>query len=159
MTRHINKMRGFGLIEVVFGSVIISLSLFGILSVTKNSLRVTDHALRSAQAGYLLLEGAEAVRSMRDISWINISGLSNGTTYYLTFSTITNRFATSSVNILVDGIFERSFTVADVFRNGIDDIAPSGTQDDGTKKISMNVSWFNRNATTTKSADFYLTNI
>ena len=159
MIRHINKGRGFGLIEVVFGSAIISLTLFGILSVAKNSLRVTDYALRSAQSGYLILEGAEAVRAMRDVNWINISGLTTATTYYLTFSTETNRFATTSVNTLVDGIFERSFTLADVFRNGSDDIASSGTNDPGTKKITVNVSWFNRNSTTTKTVDFYLTNI
>ncbi|MEK7558365.1 MAG: hypothetical protein AAB507_00885 [Patescibacteria group bacterium] len=150
---------GFGLVEVVIGSAIISLALLGVISVASNSLRVADHSLREAQAGYLLLEGGEALRSMRDISWTNINGLSTTTTYYLAFSTTTNRFATTSANSFVDGIFERSFTTSDVFRNGSDNITASGTYDSGTRKIRMNVSWRERGATTTTLTDFYLTNI
>ena len=159
MARFCKKNRGFGLIEVVVGSTIISLSLIGILSVISNSLHLVDNSLRKAQAGYLMLEGGEAVRSMRDISWANINGLSTTTTYYLTFSTPTGRFATTSENTFIDGIFERSFTTADVFRNTSDDISLSGTYDAGIRKIRMNVSWWNRNATTTTTTDFYLTNI
>ena len=145
--------------EVVIGSAIISLSLIGVISVANNSLRVAELSLRKAQEGYLLLEGGEALRSMRDISWTNISGFSTGTNYYITFSTTTNRFATTSINSFADGIFERYFTVSNVYRNGSDDISDSGTLDSGTKKIRINVSWRSRNATTTTFADFYLTNI
>ena len=159
--KNFGERGGFGLVEIVIGSAIISLALLGVLSVAVNSVRVSEYSLREAQAGYLLLDGGEAVRSMRDISWANISGLSTTTTYYLTFSTstATSRFATTSTNIFVDGIFERSFTTKDVFRDGSDNISPTGTYDAGIRKIKMNVSWWNRGATTTKSAEFYLTNI
>lgn len=154
--------RGFGLLEVVIGVAIISLAIFGLLSVAQNSLRVSEYSLREAQAGYLLLEGAEAVRFMRDVSWANIGNLSTSATYYISYSTTANTYATSTVNTFVDGVFSRSFTVADVNRDATSqDIVtpPSGIYDAGTKKITVNVSWYNRNATTTKSLDFYLTNI
>lgn len=160
-TKYTNKKdKGFGLLEIVIGVAIISLSVFGLLSVAQNSLRVSEYSLREAQAGYLLLEGAEAVRSMRDVAWSYVENLSTSVTYYLVYSTSTNTFATTSTNTFIDGIFSRSFTVADVLRDGTTyDIAPSGIYDAGTKKITINVSWYNRNATTTKSLDFYLTNI
>lgn len=159
MKKNILKKRGFGLVEIVLGSAIITSAFFGVLSVAKNSLRVNEVQLREAEAGYLLLEGEEAVRSMRDISWTNINGLSTTTTYYISFSTTTGRFSTSTQYQLIDSIFERSFTTSNVYRNGSDVISQSGTYDAGTRKINMNISWLNRNATTTITANFYLSNI
>ena len=140
------KNNGFGLLEVVLGVARISISVFGLLSVAQNSLRVSEYSLREAQAGYLLLEGAEAVRFMRDMGWTNVGNLSTSATYYITYSITTNTFATSTVDTFIDGVFSRSFTVSDVNRDASDDMvaAPAEIYDSGTKKITVNMSWFNR---------------
>ncbi|MBX4215437.1 hypothetical protein KW797_00580 [Candidatus Parcubacteria bacterium] len=155
------RTRGFALLEIVIGASIISLSLLGVLSVAKDSLRVSEHSLREAESRFLLEEGAEAIRSMRDNGWSALSGLATSSVYYLAFTapTTTARFATSSQNTYIDGLFERSFTVSDVYRDSNDRIAPSGTQDSGTKKFTVNVSWWSRSATTTRTVQFYLSNV
>jgi len=152
--------RGFALIEIVFAAAIVSLSLTGVLSVAQQSLRLSEFSLREAQAAFLLDEGAEAVRGMRDVQWTNISGLSTSTTYYLSFQSGANAgFATTTTNTYLDGIFERSVRVAEVYRDGNDRIASSGTLDTGTRKVRVEVSWQNRGATTTRAVELYLSNI
>ena len=59
------------------------------------------------QAGFLLEEGVEVVKFFRDTSWLNISGLTAGTFYYLQFDG--TKWATTSSNIFVGGVFERKF--------------------------------------------------
>ncbi|MEK7661875.1 MAG: hypothetical protein AAB355_00015 [Patescibacteria group bacterium] len=153
------KNCGWSLIEIIVGSAIVTLSIFGVLSVAKSSLEASERALRTAQAGFILSEGAEAVRSMRDSLWQNISLLSTTTVYRLSFSTSTNKFATTTGVVSIDGLFDRTFSVRDVARDGNGNIASSGAYDSGTKKIIMNVSWLSRAATTTKSVEFYISNI
>lgn len=155
-----DRMKGFGLVEVVLGSGIATAALFGVLMVASHSLRVSDHALREVQAAFLLEEGAEALRSLRDSGWGNISGLSTTTAHYLSFATGTPaRFATTSQNAYIDGMFSRSFTVADVQRDGSDRIAASGVLDAGTKKFAVDVAWQERGATTTRTLELYLSDI
>lgn len=151
--------RGFGLIEIVVGSAIITLALFGILAVAQQSLRISDYSLKDMQAGFLAEEGAEALRNIRDLSWQNFYALPVSTTLYLSFTEgAASRFATTTANIYIDG-FERSFIVTPVYRDGSDRIAASGTLDTGTRKVQISVAWPNRGATTTKTIDLYLTDI
>lgn len=149
--------RGFGLIEIVVGSSIITLALFGILAVAQQSLRISDYSLKDVQAGFLAEEGAEAIRSIRDRSWQQFYSIPVSTTQYLSFAPGT-AFATTTANNYIDG-FERSFSVMPVYRDASDRIAVSGTLDTGARKVQVVVSWQNRGATTTKTLDFYLTDI
>lgn len=151
-----NTSGGFGLIEMVVGVSILAISLVGIGAVAQRSLMLSRQSLQETQANFLLEEGSEVVRFFRDTNWTNISKLSTTTTYYLTYG---SAWATTTVANKVDGIFTRSVTVADVKRNGSDDIASSGTYDAGTKKITATISWQNGLATSTKTVQFYLTDI
>jgi len=153
------KNCGFGLVEIVIGSSILAATILGVLSVAKSSLEASERALRTTQAGFLLSEGAEVIRFFRDSSWQNIFLLSTTTVYRLSFSTSTNKFSTTTSVIYTDSVFDRSFVARDVVRDGSGNIAASGTYDSGTKKIVMSVSWFNRQATTTKSVEFYISDI
>lgn len=152
--------RGFGLIEIVLGASIISLAFLAVLAVTWNALRYVDHALRETQAAFLLEEGGEALRSIRDTDWSLIADLAPETAYTLSFVTGANsRFATSTAPVLIDGIFDRRFTVAQVYRDGSDRIAPSGTLDTGTRKLHVDVSWQEPKGTTTRSVELFLSNL
>ena len=114
----------------------------------------------STQAGFLLEEGSEGLRMTRDSNWSNISTISTGAAYYLYFSTSTpNSWKATTTKSLIGGVFDRTFSVNDVYRDGDDRISPSGTLDPNTKKIDMTVSWWNGKATSTKAVIFYLTNL
>lgn len=151
-----NKNLGFGLIEIVVGSAIFALSILGISSYYQQALQVSQKTGKFVQAGFLLEEGMEIAKYFRDTSWTNISGLTPGTTYHLSWDGST--WATSTTNIFVDGIFERTFVIDNVNRDSNDDIVSSGgTLDAGTKKATVSVSWNERGATTTKTISTYLT--
>ncbi len=149
---------GFVLIEVVVACSIISVITFGIFSAAKNGINLSTGALRQTQASYLLEEGAEAMRSIRDANWTNISGLTLDTTYYLSYNTNNNIWTLTQTPSTID-YFTRTVILSAVYRNGTDDIASSGTLDTGTKKVTVNVSWASSSGTSSKSLSFYIANI
>jgi len=150
-------IHGFGLIEIVIGSAIFALSILGISSYYQQALQVSQKTGKFVQAGFLLEEGMEIAKYFRDTSWTNISGATPGATYYLSWNG--SSWATSTTNIFIDGIFERTLIIDNVNRDSNDDIVSGGgTLDAGTKKATVSVSWNDRGATTTKTISTYLTN-
>ncbi len=157
--RKIFGKTGFSLLEIVVGVSIIAAVIIGVMSASATGLKLMDENTKNIQAAYLLEEGLEAVKILRDSSWQNnIVPLNAGDNYYLKFQQ-GNWLATSSV-VFIDSVFERKFAFSNVNRNASDDIVDSGgVLDPGTKKVVMSVSWATRNGTTTKSIPTYLTNI
>ena len=148
---------GFGLIEIVIGAAVLSLSLLGISSYYQQALNVSQRTGNFVRAAFLMEEGIEVAKFFRDTSWTNISGFTSGATYYLSWNGST--WATTTTNTFVDGMFERKLVVDNVSRDSNDDIVSSGgTLDAGTKKATVSVSWNEKGATTTKSVSTYLTN-
>ena len=148
---------GFGLIEIIAGTAIISVALVSLVTISQMSLSVSSETTSIVQASFLLEEGAEAIKILRDSGWGNIDSLSKGVPYYFEFSD--SKWGTTTVNNYIDGKFERSFVVDGVWRDINDDISSSGVFDHNTNKISVYVSWSGRNGTTTKEIIFYVTNI
>ena len=158
MKKHFYFNRGFGLVEVVISVSIISLSILGVMLVAQISQKVISESTRKVQAAFLAEEGIEAIKSMRDRSWqTDISLLNVGSDYYLSFNGAA--WVSTTTNAYLNNIFERKFVVNNVYRNVSDDIAESGTFDPDTKKITVSVSWFNRNSTTTSSVSTYIANL
>lgn len=155
-----NKLipKGFGLIEIVVGSTILTISLIAISGYFQKALQLNQDSGKTVQASFLLEEGIEVVKFFRDTSWLNISGLIVGTSYFLQFDGA--KWATTSSNVFVDNVFERKLVINNVSRDANDDIVSSGgTEDMDTKKVTVSVSWLGKNGTTTKSISTYLTNI
>lgn len=148
---------GFGLIEIVVGISVLSVSLVGIGAVAQRSLALSRQSLQETQANFLLEEGSEVMRLFRDQGFANISGLSTTTTYYLNYSA--GKWGTTTSSVVVDGTFTRTIRTEDVYRDGSDDIASSGTLDPGTKKITVALSWPNGFSASTKRVQFYLTDL
>lgn len=149
---------GFGMIEVVVGASIISLVAFSVASVATISTRLSNENANNTKAAFLMEEGVEAVKIMRDASWVNISSLNTTNDYYLTFNGL--NWATTTSNVFIDGVFERKLRLEGVNRDANQDIVTSGgTLDPDIKKITVSVSWRVRSATTTKSISTYLTNM
>lgn len=153
----VKKYNGFGIIEVVVATAVISSALFAMMIVANTSLGLNRRILDSTRAGFLLEEASEGLRMMRDSNWTNISNMTTGTTYRLAFSN--NSWRATSTNNLIDNIFDRTVVVSNVYRDNNEDIAVSGTLDSDTKKFTVSVSWWNGAATTTKNLVFYLTNL
>lgn len=153
----LRRAQGFGVVEIVIGSALISIALIGLIGAFQSSLVASREAGRKLTATFLAEEGMEVARLMRDRSWTNISGLSTTTAYYLSFTGGT--WATTTVSSQTFGTYYRTVRVTDVYRDGSDDIVASGTWDPYTKKITTDVSWIRRGATTTVSLSSYLADI
>jgi len=162
-----NKQKGFSLVEVLIGAMIITVAVVSIIGAYGFFLRAELRSVRTVQATYLLDSGVEAVRYMRDLNWDNnIGTLSNNTNYYLinTASSTSPYYvwkATTTKQIF-DGIFERTFKLESVYRSSTssDIVLTGGLISTSTCKLTITVSWPDTSGeTTTKSLSTYLTNL
>ena len=145
------------MVEVLIAASIIAVSVVAAMGVAQKSITVSRQAIHAAQAAFLLEEGAEAVRIFRDGAWTNISGLSTGTDYYPTFSS--NTWSLSATPSTV-GIFTRKVTLAAVNRSdATGDISSSGSNDVGTRLVTVTVSWNEDGRIITKTLSFYIMDI
>jgi Tfp pilus assembly protein PilV len=149
--------RGFMMVEILVASSIIVVSILAFMSVAQKSIYVARQSAHTAQAGFLLEEGAEVVRILRDNAWSNISTLTTSTNYYASFSGGTWILSTTPNSI---GIFTRVLTISSVKRdNTTHDISSTGTDDPNTKLFTVFVSWLEGSTTVTKTLSFYITDI
>jgi type II secretory pathway pseudopilin PulG len=154
---------GFTLIEIVLAAGILSSFMVTIALYYKKILDVSEDTTRYIQSGFLLEEGVEAVKLIRDEGWSSgIVPLSTTTTYYL-FWTGT-RWTSTTTPTIVESVFTRTFTVGDVYRDATDNIVADpalGTFGTSSKKITFSVAWQSKGgrATTTKSAETYIMNL
>ena len=151
--KKLNKQKtlenGFGLIEVLIASAIISASLIALASVVQLSFRVSSESFKTIKAEFLAEEGLEVMLILRNDSWLSlISSLSTTTPYYLIFSTTTSSWQATSTNPgLTLGRYTRTIIIGEVYRrNSDDDIVASTspdakTLDTGTIKVTSRVSW------------------
>lgn len=147
------------MIEIVVATSIITILVISMMSVVQRGIVVSRQTLHTIQSAYLLEEGAEAVRIIRDNGWVNISSLSTqpNTNYYLVFNNSTWTLSTTPNQI---GNFTRTINVSSVNRDvATGDISSNGNLDSGTKLININVSWPEMGETKNKSLSFYIANI
>lgn len=150
---------GFGLVEVVVGSAVLSVALLSISTFFQVTLRASRETEAAVQGSYLLEEGVEVVKLFRDMSYSgNLRNASTTTAHYFLWDG--SAWATSTVNTLINGKFDRTFTVADVARDANSDITAVGSYDPNIKMVTVSVSWWSPVAgTTTRSIQTYVTNI
>jgi len=151
MNYNLQYNRGFGLVEILVASAVISASLIALTAVALLSFRVIDGSVRETQAEFLTEEGLEVVRILRDISWsANIAPLTSGVAHYPTFNASGGTWTLVSTGAdLIDGLFSRSIVFDDVYRKNIDDDIVASTSpeantlDPGTKQVTSRVTWDN----------------
>jgi Tfp pilus assembly protein PilV len=148
--------QGLSVIEVVIGAAIILLTVSATALAFQAIVRAAALANHTTTAAFLLEEGVEAVKVMRGGGWNNIANLNAGTAYALVFSG--GAWTAQTDRQFIDGLFDRTITVANVYRDNSDDIASSGTLDPDTKQLTVSVAWREHNATTTKTVTTYVTN-
>jgi len=131
------KRKGIGLIEIIIASAVISIGLLAIISFLIFSRGVTFQVGKQTEAVSLAEEAIEAVRSIRDEAW---SSVSTGGTYYPVISA--NKWTLAAIDPgPINGLYTRTVTIGDVFRDGSDNIAGSGSLDSDTKKVTATISW------------------
>lgn len=135
--------------------------LFSVSGVISVGVMLTRQAGRRVQAVGYLREGATALHWLRDAGWAaNITPLSLGAAYYVVFNGTTKQYETTAAEpVLLDGLFQRQFTISSVQRDSSDTIAGSGTVDPGTKLVTLQSSWRDGTTTSTESLSFYLMDI
>ena len=145
------------MVEILIAASIIVAVVLAAMAVTQKSLLLSRQSVHTAQASFILEEGAEAMRIIRDNEWNNISSLSNVTNYYLDFSGNTWTLTQTASQT---GIFTRTVNIASVSRDGSSgDINSSGSDDPGTKLITVSVSWTEGGQSIIKTLSFYLSDI
>lgn len=149
---------GFTLVEIIVAAGIISLSVVAIIAIASQSISFSRQSLDTYTAATMLEEGAEAVRTVRDSNWGVLAALSPDTSYYPTFSTTSNSWSLSTEPADA-GMFARTVTVAPVSRNAGGVISATGTDDPGTRLVTVTVTWREHDTPQSKSLSFYLSNI
>ena len=145
------------MVEIIVAISIITVSILAAMAVAQKSAYLSRQALHTTEAAFLLEEGAEAIRILRDNAWSNISSLALGTDYYPTYSGGTWTLSSTPNTV---GIFTRKVIITSVKRDdATKDIASVGTDDLGTKLVTVTVSWLEGGTTVTKTLPFYIINI
>ena len=153
------KNKGFSLVEVVVASAIIVTAFLAFASVATSAVSASQKILHKTQVAYLLNEGNDAIKTLRDIGWTsNIANLTNGTNYYLSWNG-TRWSLTTTANTV--GKYTRKFVFSAVNRDSTtkDIVASGGTVDAGTKLVTETVTYTEGSTTTTKTLYFYVTNL
>lgn len=138
--------QGFGLLEIVIASGLVAGSLLALVAVFLLAQSTVELSGQKLQAVFLLEEGLEVARHLRDSSWNqNIALLSPDTDYYLSFDPALAKWTVaSSASAPLAGLFARSFRIENVSRDGaanIEAVYNPVNNDPDTKKIIMKVAW------------------
>ncbi len=149
---------GFMMVEILIAVSIMVVIVLATMAVVQKGISISRQSLHNAQASFLLEEGGESVRILRDNAWSNISNLSLSTNYYPTFSGGTWTLTTTPNQV---GSFTRTVQVFVVNRDATtgDIVSGGGVLDLGTKLITVNVSWSEAGQTVSKNLSFYISNI
>lgn len=148
---------GVGIVEIVVAASIILVAFVTILQLFSLGIRSERLRREELRAYALLAETLEAVRSIRDDDWSNISSLAIGTNYYPQISGTSWTLSTADPGP-IDGFTRRWIIIEDVLRDGNFDIAGVGTVDPDTRKFNAYIQWDSYGTTKTKSLSTYLTN-
>lgn len=116
---------GVTLVEVMMAISIVAAMVVAVgLSVT-TYVTARSELLVNLKTVYLAEEGHELLRALRDEDWNNLDSLTIGNQYYFDISTTT--ISTSVTQEVIDFDYYRSFVLAEVYRDGDDDITSSTT--------------------------------
>jgi type II secretory pathway pseudopilin PulG len=151
--RFLTSIKAFSLIEILLAIFVFSLFSTGMVYL---SLDTASRAVQVELKNEALLyaeEGIEAARNIRDRNYLDLVAGSYG----LSFSSDT--WSLGAAPETIDGYYQRTVLVEDVYRDGNGDIVPMGALDPETKKVTVTVDW-NWKALFPKSISLvtYLTN-
>jgi prepilin-type N-terminal cleavage/methylation domain-containing protein len=153
---------GFGMIEVIVVVAIIAIAFTALFDVFSYYLRVQFANTRIVKASFLLEEGLEVVRLLRDTSWSsNIGNTTVGTNYYLYWTG--SAWQSTTTLQTVDTLYARKIVFSNAYRDGTDRLVHSGgTLDSNTRGYTVTVTWptnLTSSGTTSRQISSYITNM
>ncbi len=158
-----NSDKGFTILEVLIGASIMLLITTGILSSYVLYLQASGSNTQSIQAAFLLEEGVEGMKSIRDAGWTaNIVPLTTGTPYYLSWGVASSAWQTTTVSTSTDGFVRKIIlypAYRDVNSNLVSSTTPGAVVDTGTRQLNVTLAWSYKNSTSTRSIMTYISNI
>jgi len=148
--------QGFGLVEVMIGvSLVTVIGVYVSLTVSQ-FVQVRNQILDDTKKVYLAEEGYEIIKLLRDEDWNNIGSLSLDTSYYLQVATTT--LSIGGTSEVIDGQYNRSFLLREVYRNGSGNIVASTTAGSTVDTDSLNVFVYVGDSNSTTSMQSILAN-
>jgi len=151
------QQKGFGIIEAIVCIAIIMITFWSFTGIAKYCLKIQEQNRVKIEAVNLASEAIEAVRSVRNENWDNISSLLLETKYYPIISENKWTLILSNPGV-INGTYNRSITLERVYRDTSDNISESGIEDNQTMKIIALVEWNDRGQTKQINLSTYLTN-
>ena len=140
-----HTQRGISLVEVVVGSAIILTVLVGLVVAFERYAATLFRTTDRLQATYLAEEGVEVARILRDASWTNFAALTLDVPYRLAL--VAGVWEATTSTTLIDGAFDRTMTLASVYRRTSDsDIVASTSPspkaiDINARHVSVRTLW------------------
>lgn len=158
-----NSKQGFSLIEIIIASAVMLVAWLAVFYTFSVLTQFSSRNTSSIKASMLLEEGSEALRSIKDVSWttniVPLASCTSSSPCRITYDFVNNLWEATTSPILIDGKFDRTFFLSDVYRDSSFNVVSSGgTLDAGSEKATITVSWFQGNATTSESLETYLFN-
>jgi Tfp pilus assembly protein PilV len=150
------------LIEVLVATSIIATSMIASIGVFGMMAHLAYRNTARLQASFLVEEGIEALKTVRNDSWSSkISPLTLNRQYYLYW--LNSRWNISTTSTLVDDQFARYFVLSSVYRdsnfNIVSSTTPGATIDTDMREVRMVADWTDEAGTSTKSITTYLYNL
>jgi type II secretory pathway pseudopilin PulG len=149
--------KGLGMVEIIVVVAVILVGFTTILQLFRLQVQ-TERIKRDELAAYALLsESLEAVRSIRDSNWGNLSALTMGADYYPVVSG--GAWSLTLANPGPVNGYSQWVSLSSVQRDINGNIIPSGGSTDAdTLRVRAYVEWQSSGNTKTKSLTTYLTN-
>lgn len=152
------KSKGFGIIEILVAGAIISVALVSLTALGNFVLRTQSYLKQNLIAANLATEAMEAAKAVKDEDWSLFGALITGNSYYPTKTGSPQKWSLVAGEETIGG-FSRRIVLSEVQRNSDDDIVESGgIPDQGTRKVSVVVSWSERQNTYQVNLESYLAN-
>jgi hypothetical protein len=135
--RSTHPQQGSLLLEIVLVTFLFGVLGTGLVATVISSSHLSKQGTEYVAATGYVKEGIEAVRSIRDREWSEVSNGTHGLT------TASSYYAFAGSSNTLDTVYTRTITVEDVYRTGslTGDIAPSGVLDSNTKQVTVNIVW------------------
>lgn len=147
------------MVELIVISAVLSIIVIAASYVAKKSIEVSSRTIHTMEASFLLEEGVEVMRILRDTNFDNIDpNLVGSNDQYLTLVSNTWSLIDTPQN---NGIFTRIINIYPVYRDSTtsDIVKSGGVLDSGTAFITVTVSWQEGTEILTKNLSFYLSDL
>lgn len=150
----IDITRGIALVELIVGIALVSVIMLAIVGLAARNIRLSQIVLENVQADFLVEEGIEAIKLMRNDAWTNLTALAYDQEYGLAY--VGTSWTATTASDTTDG-FTRTFVLSEVTRDINDDIADTGTIDTQTLLVNVDVAWASATGERSRALSFYIT--